>query len=242
MKYHYIFYILLFFSIFAKAQEKKVDHKNQQWLAYYNQLELSKNWSINSDFQYRWEVFFSHHTQYLVRSQATYKIADALETGAGLGISGSYEDESLSKMEYRPFQEIQLKSALLTLALDHRLRVEERFFEDRITNDNSFNMRFRYRLQLTIPVFKISSNPDKTLDLIMADEIFLNAGHSITYDVFDQNRILLSASAPLNKNVDISLTYNNQFAAKNSPASYTRTHIFWLSIKHKIDISKNTSP
>ena len=242
MKQYYILSLFLLFTIFANAQEKKIEYKNQQWLAYYNQLKLSEKWSINTDFQYRWGDFFSYHTQFLVRSQASYKIATNLNSGAGFAVSGLYSGTKVSKIEYRPYQEIQLKTEAFSLPLDHRLRVEERFFDDRITAANSFNMRFRYRLLLTVPLFKIASDSNKTLDFAIADELFLNAGHDIVYNVFDQNRILLSASAPLNKNIDISLTYNNQFAAKNSAASYTHTQVFWLAIKHKIDISKNTAP
>ena len=71
--------------------------------------------------------------------------------------------------------------------------------------------------------------------LNVGDEVFFNAGKNIVYNIFDQNRILVSPTVQFNKNFAVSLTYNYQFAATSTAATFNRTNVVWLQVKQKFN-------
>ncbi|MEH6408830.1 MAG: DUF2490 domain-containing protein [Leeuwenhoekiella sp.] len=237
MKKKYLFYALIFvISSATFAQEKTVKKSNQQWLGYYTQLKLNEKWAVLTDFQYRWKDGFDQSAQFIIRSQASYKLDENLTVGAGFGYVGFYTDNDISRYEYRPYQEGVLKGKLLSLNFTQRLRLEERFFHLKATAQNTFNFRFRYRLLTTIPIAKLSAkNLDFLLELSLGDEIFINAGKDVVTNIFDQNRFLIVPSVQVNKDLTITLVYNSQFGSTSMPDVFNQTNILWLTARHNLN-------
>jgi hypothetical protein len=166
---------------------------------------------------------------------------------AGFAHLGFYTSEKLSKVEYRPYEEVAITETYGNLGMLHRFRIEERYFKNVLDGDiqpgHTFNFRFRYQCMLNFKILKLSSlNPDKVLSINLGDEIFINAGKKVVYNVFDQNRFLVGPSIFFSKDLSIGLTYNSQFAALNAPNSYNHTGVLWLIIRQNLDLTKHKKP
>lgn len=240
-----IFVVICFLSGFVYAMEKNVIKGNQQWVQYYNQTKLSEKWFLLVDGGYRWKQDLGKRSQYIIRAAAGYQIGPGIRVAAGFAHLGTYTDIDIIVVEFRPYQELTLRQDLGGPGLNHRIRIEQRFIEATNNNDaqfSRFNWRFRYSLMFSIPIIRQFPNHEHmSLKLNVGDEIFINAGRDIVYNVFDQNRILIGPSFQLNKKLTFTLTYIGKFGALNLPSQYTYNHILWLGIKHKLDLTKTSS-
>ncbi|MDX2302716.1 MAG: DUF2490 domain-containing protein [Microscillaceae bacterium] len=239
------FVILLWMSpglIFSQNLSKNVSHTNQQWIHYFLQAKVSEKWTLLADGSYRLREGFEAHALYLARVGVAYQLNNSVRLAAGFANLGTYGEENITRREYRPHQEVSIRNKFPRLDINHRFRLEERFFREAHPapgeDPNNFNYRFRYQFLMNIPLvtFKASKSEKKLL-LGIADEIFIQAGREIVYNVFDQNRVLISPTIQCNKSLSIALTYAYQFASQNAPNRYVHTDIYWLIIRHNIDLS-----
>jgi len=228
--------LMLFISGKSLAQ-KQVNVSNQQWFQYYNTLQISHHWAIQSDLGIRFRGELGDLSQTLVRSGIEYQWNKNIRSTAGFAFLTFHLDGLRTRVEYRPYQELDLTETYGPVKTQHRFRMEERFLSatDESVLVSSFNFRYRYRFQATIPL--ISLKKEKKLVLIVGDEILLNSGKEIIYNVFDSNRVLIGPALHLSPDMDISVIYNHLFAQKNQPEMFSRTHIVWVGIKHKISLT-----
>lgn len=239
------FYFILFFSIVHSSvlfgQAKTISTGNQQWFQYYNQAKLGEKWTLLSDFGYRWKDGFDENSQYIIRTAIGYSINPSVRISLGFAHLGFYTANKISKIEFRPYQELAIKNNINKIEITNRCRIEERFFNlvnyEETQHPNTFNFRFRYSVMVSIPLFKLSSENDNKIFLLnIGDEIFMNTGNNFTHNNFDQNRLTVSPSLQLNKHVTFSLTWNSQFASASSLKTYQYTNVIWLQVKHKLSI------
>ena len=245
MKKHKLILVLFIqVSILCNAQ-KTVTHNNQQWIQYYNQLIFSKKITIFSDVSIRRINNFDQWSQITLRVGTGYQLLENLNGVTGIAIFESYSNDKPSKIEFRPYQEINTSQKFKSALLQHRFRFETRWFRKisagEITSTTNFNFRFRYRLYCGIPILKLSDSiPDRKLLLNIGDEILINSGKEIKFNMLDNNRFLLGLSLQVNSNLTFSFTYNYQYGQRNSPSTYEQSDIFWLGITQKIKLTKHT--
>ncbi|SDL29320.1 Protein of unknown function [Catalinimonas alkaloidigena] len=225
------------------AQQKDVVPSNQQWIQYYNQTKLSKQWTWMTDGGFRWRDQMRHPAQYVVRTGLGYRLHENIRVAAGMAHLGSYTNDRLRRIEWRPYQEIQSSHTYGRIDVVHRFRAEQRFLKTLALAEapatHSFNHRLRYRLMVTVPLLKLSARrPYPKLVLDVGDELFINLGRNIVYTVFDQNRLLIGPTLQLHENLDLALTYNHQFASTTTPGRYNRDGILWLGVRHKLDLTR----
>ena len=239
--------LLLFFLIssnyFLSAQtEKNVDHQSLIWTRYYNQLELSKKWSIHSEFDNR--VFTSPIVQnlFLVRVHGRYKISDQIDVGTGLAYflvvtQDPTIESGFNKPEYRALQDITLKQNFGKINLGHRYQIEERFFQNfdsqGLKSGTTFVMRFRYKIQGDYAFWK---DENKFLKAVIADEILINAGRKIIKNTFDQNRIYAGLQYGINENFSVEAGYLNSYQQRANGVDYYNRDIFRITVFHKIKV------
>lgn len=226
----------------AFSQSKSIKKVSQQWIQYYATGKLAKRWTWSADAGYRYNQLFSNPSQYLVRAALAYQLGNKIKIGAGFAHLGFYNSKKISKLEYRPYEEFSMVEKLNNnLDIHQRFRIEERYFRNivdgHVEPGTLFNFRFRYQFMMNFKILKLSTTkPDRTLLLNLGDEIFINAGKEIVYNTFDQNRFLIGPVISLNKNLNIGIIYNRQFAATNLSGNYIQTDAFWLTIKQHFDI------
>ncbi|MBP6184848.1 MAG: DUF2490 domain-containing protein [Saprospiraceae bacterium] len=238
-----LFFFLICYTALALAQ-KTVSYSNHQWFQYYNELQLSKKATLYSDISLRRVHNLNQWSQMTFRTGIGYPITNNFNGITGIACFTFYKNDILSKIEFRPYQEINSKQKFDKFLIQHRFRIEFRYFREivnnEITENDSFNYRFRYRLFCSIPIIRFSDkNPEKKILLNFGDEIFVNTGREIIYNMLDNNRIILGPAFQFNDNLNISLTYTYQFGQRNNPSAYEHSDIIWLGINHKLSLVKN---
>ena len=113
------------------------------------------------------------------------------------------EDGPLN-VEKRLWLQIVLSQYLDRLKLEHRYRIEQRWFDYRGDSTERRN-RIRYRLNAFLPL-NSKTITDKTFFLSVYDEIFLNPKGP----VFERNRVYAGAGYQFNKHVIVQLGWVNQ--------------------------------
>lgn len=237
-KTYWVFCALMTIGNFVMAQ-KVIHHSSQQWIQYYTQIKVSQRWSINADAGFRWKD--GNKLQYIGRTGINYQVNSKLRIGGGVATTGSYQGENLSKVEFRPYQEIFAPINDKKVAITSRFRMEERFFKNRleIPVTHEFNFRFRYQLSFSIPIATLSKRDDsKQLSLTLSDEIFINAGKDIVYNALDRNRLLIGPSISISRQMMVSASYMYQFAQKNSAAQYDSDNVLWFTVRHNLNLVK----
>jgi hypothetical protein len=132
------------------------------------------------------------------------------------------------------------KQQLGNVVIDHRYRLEARFFHNTNASKSELedgfgfgNYRFRYRVQATIPIVKIADN--RFLKLKVNDEIHVNMGSKIVTNTFDQNRLYVGSSVDILPNLSIDLGYLNWFQQNRADVFYNRD-IIQLAVFHTIKL------
>ena len=225
----------------AFAQLRQVNHASQQWVQYYTTTRFSEKGNFQADVSYRWKDGFDTRNQYLIRFGATYKLLESLQLGGGIAHLGTYGTDGLSRVEFRPYQDLGYKTEFSRFDITNRIRLEERILnpvvDGKIQSSNTFNFRFRYSLSVSIPLFGLSDQvPDRKLLLLAGDEIFLNTGKRTEANIFDQNRIQLSPTLQWNRRLSIALTWSYAYASTQEPSTYLQTDVFWLQIRQQFDL------
>jgi hypothetical protein len=228
--------------------QKKITYNNQQWLQYFNQLKFSEKLSLYSDLSLRKQNNFNDWSRITFRSGLGYPLTKKLQGITGIACFIFYTENKVNRIELRPYQEINTTQIFGKVSIQHRFRVEARYFRndsEEITNKTNFNLRFRYRLNAMTTLINLAEmNQDRKLLMYIGDEIFINAGHEIKYNVFDNNRALVGLIYQDNPNLSFSFGYINQFGKRNSPATYENSDILTFAINQKISLlkSKTKSP
>jgi len=236
-KHFFIVLLLVSFNINNSFAQKNISRKNQEWIQYYNSIKLSKKFILKTDGGYRLKNGFSDPSQYISRIGLGYKAGAHIQVTAGFAHLGVYTNLYVSKREYRPYQELLINDKYDKVTIQHRFRIEERFFTT--STKNTYYNRFRYRFMVKIPVLDFSDKRKGSgLYLNLADEVFVHAGKEVVYNAFGANRVLLGTTFNLNESLGFTFTYNSEFASTTTAGSFNYSDIFWLGIKHKINLYK----
>jgi hypothetical protein len=236
-----LIFLLLILCGHSHGQEKEIRNSKMTWIQYYNKTSLSERWMWKIDGGFRWSDFFDKSSQFLTRTGIAYNLNPAIQLTGGFAWLGYYSDGDLSRMEYRPYQELSIKNIYNSFSINHRYRLEERFSEyqdpPESSSGSSFNFRFRYSLMFKIPLWEFpSDHTERKVVLNLGNEVFLNAGEEVIHSIFDQNRFILSPGIQLNENLSLHFTWNSLYASGDESYRYSLNHVFWLQVKHGLDL------
>lgn len=245
-----VFFILVFFMClnYSNAQ-KSVTHQSLIWYPYTLNLNFGEKWSWQTEFEER--HFIQPATvqhQFLIRTHVHRKIGKSgWEASVGMCyfMQSPNDPKAAIKLivpELRPHVEVAYLQKLKHLSLDHRYRIEARFFHQTNAAGNQLedgfqygNFRFRYRFQATVPLWKI--DPQRALSLVVNDEIHLNAGNKIVTNLFDQNRFSAGLSIDPIPALKVSVSYINFFQQRPTGAFFNR-NILRIGILHTVHLAK----
>ena len=201
-----IFLLFILFFLNQNFQAQKNDLGN--WFIYFSDHPINEKWNWWTEAQFR-NYDIGDVQQVLLRTGIGMNLSENnnnLLLGYGYIYSENYisDTEKTNNVEHRIYQQYIHKHKIGKLALQHRLRWEERILEE------DFKMRGRYFLGLNFPLSKNAFAP-KTFYLSAYDEIFL-----VPYEeVYDRNRIYGALGFVAAKNLKLELGIMNQ-ATKNS--------------------------
>lgn len=229
--------LLILFPVVLNAQ-KNVENQDLLWLRYNLKLNIEDNWQLIQEVEERSYWFPWRQHQFLTRTLLTRKMGKGWNVGAAFTYfqqSIPYDPEERNyhnRTELRPQIEVVYKQILSeNWNINHRYWSEFRFIEQESGNIAFTNNRSRYKLEL-------SYSPHDKIHLKAFDEIFLNIGSKITYNVFDQNRYGFSIQYMPFEKLGVEVGYIKWFQQRASGDDFYNRDIVRFTIIHIINLNK----
>lgn len=213
--------ILLMACQGAKAQDTRILSEQQHaWFLINGSKKINDKFSMLYDFQFRRDDLGMNWQQLLLRTGLGYNITDNLQGVVGYCFVETYPygDFPVAHAfpEHRIWEQLQTKQTIGKIGLTHRFRLEQRMIGVSSTGEFQpfrFENRIRYMNRWTFPLKTWEKNK---LVLNVFDEVFLNFGKNVAYNVFDQNRISGNLGFVVSPRATVELGYMNQMVGLRS--------------------------
>lgn len=242
-----IIIVLFLCSSSVHAQREYVWHNNG-WFMYFGSHKLSDKWGLHLEAQVRRYNFITDDQQLLLRAGINYHFGANVFATAGYCFVqtapyGNYPAKSAFP-ENRSWQQLQVKNQLGRFEMISRFRSEQRFVNVPVLADGvwrpgeaQFSHRFRFLNRVSIP-FKGKTIEEKTVYFSVYDEIFVNAGKNITFNVFDQNRLYAAFGYRFPKLGRLEIGYLNQLIFKSDGVKVENNHTLQVGLFSSIEFRK----
>lgn len=241
--------MILFGSHSIMAQSKITTDVRQIWTGYFNQTRLTDKWGLWADVHLRTkDNYFNNLSQGIVRLGLTYYLNDDAKLTAGYAFVNHFpadNHKNISQPEHRPWQQIQWHTKYPKLKLMQWFRLEERYRRKIKNNDElaegyNFNFRLRYNILSQFPLNKKRFQPN-TFSFVLSNEVFVNFGKQIVYNVYDQNRFFAGFHYHVNKHDNLQFGYMNIYQQLASGNQYRSTHAARVFYFHNLDLRKKNT-
>lgn len=211
------------------------DNQYSGWGAIFHTQRFSKNWGASFDMQFRSANHYEYLRNVLLRPSINYyfdKNKIAALGYAYIATNGrNADDQHTYRPENRIWQQLIINQKLgLTVALQHRFRLEQRFLGNNAgLNDHYFSQRLRYFARAVLPL-KHDSVFKKGIFIGLQNEVFVNVQNKekVNNHFFDQNRAYLALGYRFSKQIDAEIGYLNQYTKQRE--SYIINHVMQLAI------------
>lgn len=197
-----LFTSLMLFTNIALAQIG-----NGGWFNLTHTQKLSPKFDLLTDFQFRSANNFDYLGTRLLRGALGYNITKQHSVGLGYGNITDWDminEEKISTLEHRIFQQYIYKNVVERLRLNFRMRFEQRFRGP----DAEFSQRLRLQLGAVIPLIA-DENFTKGMYSLLQSEVMFNVQNKekINNSFFDQHRPLVALGYRFNKHIDTEVGY-----------------------------------
>jgi Protein of unknown function (DUF2490) len=237
------------------AQEKNIDTQAVSWWCYFGTHRLTDKWSIWTELQLRRADFTRDWQQVLPRIGLNYHLNNNVILTAGYGYIWTYPygEQPIPleepRYEHRPWQQVTLLNESGKVSFQHRFRLEQRFLQNWSDLDQTTNLRrieegfelqnrMRYRFLLTVPLTFDVSGMQKIF-VTGYNEIFVNFGDNIGFNLFDQNRLGATLGYQITKAFSIQTGYMNQVIQKANGRDVENNHALTLFVSYNLDFRNN---
>ena len=250
LTYHIRYIATVFFlSAFTLLQgaDKEIINQQQMWYEFTETVKVHPRWSvlINVSERHSYKPLFQ--TQAVARIYFLHHFKSSWSVGTGYAQFFTWSGK-LAVPEFRPEQWVFYRQSfekIKILTLIHRYKMEERFVRnsqgEKLVPGYIFIMRFRYRIGAEVVLFTTGKNKNP-FKFSLSEEVMLNAGKSIVYNVFDQNRFTTGfAYRPVN-GLTFSLNYMHFFRQRRTGNQFDRIHTLRIGIEHEITVKQKQKP
>ena len=201
------------------------------WNVINTRVSFNDHWSVYNELQTRSQSFYHDHYYYEIKGGIGYAVNKNLIFLVGGGKYITYSNNGnfqkpISADETRLWEQLTLNQFAGRLKLEHRYRVEQRWFT------TGYRNRFRYRLNAVLPLNNYKIEP-KTFYLSVFDEIFLT--NKAPY--FERNRFFAGFGYEFTKLITVQPGYVYQYDYRS--VICRGKHLFHLTINFDIDAQKN---
>lgn len=206
----------LFFSFFVAFSQTHPritkDHLNS-WLMYFGNHKFSEKVGLHAEVQVRRNDLVANAQQLLIRTGIDYYSNNNVRWTLGYAFVQTHPygefPVAMDFPEHRIWQQLLVNQTIGKVKLSHRYRLEQRMLGNSSTGrfeDGRYENRVRYMAKATINITK----SEKPVFLALYDEIFINFGKDVGYNLFDQNRLYGAVGLTLSANLKLELGYLNQ--------------------------------
>ena len=174
------------------AQQARVHTTNNHaWLMYFGNHKFSERFGLHAEVQWRRHDLFAKSQQLLLRTGLDYYLQSGARLTAGYAFIETcpYGDFAVANAfpEHRIWQQLATTQTLGKVKLAHRYRIEQRMIGNSATGEfenGRLEHRFRYMAKASVNL----TGRERPIFAAVYDEIFVNAGKDVAYNIFDQNR------------------------------------------------------
>lgn len=224
--------IFTLLSIAVHAQQTAARYNawnNNAWLMYFGNHKVADKFGLHIEAQIRRNDILKNWQQLLLRTGIEYYMPSArLTLGYGFIETYGYGEFPVANAfpEHRIWQQALLSNPIGAFKLTHRYRLEQRFIGSSATGqfaNGRYENRFRYMLRIN-RALKGSEIERGKFYFSLYNEIFVNFGKEVGYNLFDQNRAYGAIGYHLGKIGRVELGYMYQLLQQrklllsNSPA------------------------
>lgn len=220
----------------ATFPQDRISTTNQHaWYSYFGDHPVSKRWELHLEGQWRRHDLGLKWQQLLLRPGVNFELNPNVIFTAGYGFVDTFQygDYPVPYRfpEHRLFQQALLKHKVGKLDLQHRYRLEQRFFGVRsdpaidIIDDSRYENRFRHLTRVNIPL-----TSDKKVYIGTFDEFFINFGRNVAANVFDQNRAYVALGLPVAKGTKIEIGYMLQIIQQRNGRVFEYNHTLQVNL------------
>lgn len=244
LRYYFLSIIVLclFFNSNAQVKTRVVNNQTQSWISLNTTERFTSKWGIVADIHYRANQIFVNPNFYFVRAGVNYWLKDNITFTLGyahMWLAPTTIGWHTFSNENRIYEQAQIVSKIGNVTMLHRIRNEQRWQEkiatDTSTHTNKFTDRIRCLASFTIPIVKNPHFPS----LVLSDEMSLQTGKEVVYNVFDQNRLFLGIKENISKRFSFDLGYMLVNQEKADGYHYDQNHTFRLFFYYQPDLRKH---
>lgn len=182
----------LFQYLLIQAQTRTHAHNTNAWLMYFGNHKFSRNLGLHAEVQWRRSDFFSENQQLLLRTGLDFYTKSNLRLTVGYAFVETYPYGEFAAQhafpEHRIWQQLLAQQDIGKLKLAHRYRLEQRMIGNASTGkfeNGRYENRMRYMAKATVNI----TNGKRPIFAAFYDEVFINFGKDVAYNIFDQNRL-----------------------------------------------------
>ena len=232
MKSDWLKFVILL--LFIASKTKSFSQELGCWNSLNVNLHNGNKWSLSSEAQLRSLSFYKNYNYYELKGIIGYKIISNLQTALVLGQYNTYStgktfQQPMLAKEFRVALQLGLKNSLGKYEIDHRYRIEKRFY-----STGAQGIRIRYRVGLSVPIDK-----EKRSTLSLSNEFLIakNPGAKIFYD---KNRINIGFTRKINNILSLQLGYLSQYDSRSvdEPGKNFFVYSMFLNLS-KINLNKS---
>lgn len=217
-----IFLFIFLFSFSVQTQADNLDNESALWPSINLQAPIYKQ-KISGSFLWQPAITdnFNEVGSWIYRGALIYNPRKNL--GFWMGGDQIYSYTNHPKyLEGRTWQQITFDHKFKDLQINHRLRLEERYFP----NANFLPLRNRYRIRLNHPI----PNHDKWY-ILLSNELFTNLNSAGQFHAgFAEDRFIAALGRKLNKFAALETGYQLSLINRNRPQDNLARHSLILSL------------
>lgn len=223
--------------------EKHIKHNVEGWLGLYTKYRLAPKWYYYGEYHYRRRDNFQSMANIYLRFGVTHIPNPNMEFTAGVvtpfywAKKDQLDDPNVDNVvpQFRFWQQTVFVMRFDRAKVYHQVRTEQRWAKKNyIDAPFKLTFRFRYKISTYIPLNHDHLVPG-TLFLSAYEEIFMQAGKSILFNHFEDNRMFVGLGYIINNQIQVQAGYMWTYRHAGSPYEYESRHIPRLSFYHNLD-------
>ena len=215
---------LLFGATFMSAQEH-ISSFNSLSITY----KFHPKFFLYAEGQSRGIQTYYNPDYYEIKGGLGYNLTKNHKPFVGIGRYATYKNRLIDKEEFRIWLQDVIDYKLGIVKFENRFRIEKSWFHEPQTDKDSERMRYRYRLNVSVPLNAKKIAP-KTLFANVYDEVFVVTPMKPS---FARNRLYGGLGYQIDENFGVSSGYlwQREFDAKGNK----NVHFLYIALNINID-------
>ncbi len=246
MEKNLIFIILMLLANIAVAQSPRISTNNANgWFMYIGDHKVSEKWGVHLEAQWRAHNIIIDKQQLLLRTGVNYHFSPQAFATVGYCFVETYPYGEFpvksAYPEHRIWEQVQLRNVYNRFEVVNRFRLEQRWLKLPINQggiyspgDAVFQNRVRIFNRVSIP-FKGKTINDKSLYLSIYDEVMINFGKHVAFNIFDQNRAYIALGYKIPKVGRLEVGFLEQTLLKPDGIKVEHNHTLQVGLTSNID-------